>query len=137
MTTPARGRPPLWHSSFYWRIALSFVALVVLVLVSQSVMLSYLLSRQDGPFAPDNPNASAAAVAAGVGAALSADPAAAVAPLLPAATSRQRAYLVLRGGEVVTNSRQPLDDALRLQVEAALAAPCRACPRAAPAPARS
>lgn len=33
----------------------------MLVLVSQSVMLSYLLSRQDGPFAPDNPNASAAA----------------------------------------------------------------------------
>jgi len=120
VTMPARGRPPLWHSSFYWRIALSFVALVVLVLVSQSVMLSYLLSRRDGPFAPDNPNASATAVAARVGAALAADPAALVAPLLPPAESRQRAYVVLRDGAIVSNSLEPLDDALRLQVEAAL-----------------
>lgn len=119
-TQVPRLRPPLWYSSFYWRIALSFIALVVVVIASQSVMLSYLLSRQRGPFSPDNPNAAAAAVAARIGDALARDPAAALDPLLPDAGSRQRAYLVLRDGRVVTNSVHPIDPALRQQAAAAL-----------------
>ena len=59
MTTPA---PPVrWYSSFYWRIGISFVVFVVVVLVGQSLMVGY--ARSNGAFAPGNPNATAAAVA--------------------------------------------------------------------------
>ena len=35
------GPRPLWYRSFYWRIAVSFIALVIVVLVGQSLMFSY------------------------------------------------------------------------------------------------
>src|SRR5262245_8216525 len=105
--TPSSPLRPRWYRSFYWRIATSFVVLVVVVLAAQSVMLSYLLSRQRGPFAPDNPNAGAAAVAAAVGRALAADDAAPLAPHLPDAASRRPAYVVLRDGRVVSNGGEP------------------------------
>ena len=60
------GLRPLWYRSFYWRIAASFIALVVIVLVGQSLMFSYLLTRPQGAFTPGDPNASATAVAAHV-----------------------------------------------------------------------
>ena len=69
------GLRPLWYRSFYWRIAASFIALVVIVLVGQSLMFSYLLTRPQGAFTPGDPNTSATAIAARVSAALAADPA--------------------------------------------------------------
>src|SRR5262245_37150542 len=67
--------PPLsvrWYSSFYWRIGISFVVFVVVVLVSQSLMVGY--ARSNGAFAPGNPNGTGAAIAADLGAALAKDP---------------------------------------------------------------
>ena len=46
------GLRPLWYRSFYWRIAASFIALVVIVLVGQSLMFSYLLTRPQGASRP-------------------------------------------------------------------------------------
>ena len=68
------GPRPLWYRSFYWRIAVSFIALVIVVLVGQSLMFSVLLTRSQSAFAPGNPNTSPTAVAAEVGAALAAAP---------------------------------------------------------------
>jgi hypothetical protein len=55
--------PPLvrWYSSFYWRIGISFVVSVIVVLVAQSLMVGY--ARSAGAFAPGNPNATALAIA--------------------------------------------------------------------------
>ena len=78
MPTPGAARDgprPLWYRSFYWRIAISFIALVIVVLVGQSLMFSVLLTRSQSAFAPGNPNTLATAVAAEVGAALAAAPA--------------------------------------------------------------
>ena len=66
------ARRPRWFRSFYWRIALGFTALVVIVLVGQSLMFSYLLTRQQGAFTPGDPNTQATAIAAEVSRALAA-----------------------------------------------------------------
>ena len=73
MTSPAASRPLPWHRSFYWRIAVSLVVFVVVVLIGQSVMVSYM-ARSSGAFGPGNPNALATAIAADLGAALARDP---------------------------------------------------------------
>jgi hypothetical protein len=70
MTSPARL--VRWYSSFYWRIGISFVVFVVVVLVAQSFMVGY--ARSNGAFAPGNPNGAAAAIAADLGAALTKTP---------------------------------------------------------------
>jgi signal transduction histidine kinase len=56
------ARPVRWYSSFYWRIGISFVVFVGVVLVGQSLMVGY--ARSNGALAPGNPNAAAAAIAA-------------------------------------------------------------------------
>ena len=70
MASPLRS--VRWHSSFYWRIGISFVVFVVVVLVAQSLMVGY--ARSSGAFAPGNANATAAAIAAELGKALTDDP---------------------------------------------------------------
>ena len=70
--TSSAGRRPLWYSSFYWRIAISFVVFVAVVLVGQSVMVSYL-ARSTDAFGPGNPNAAATAIATEAGAELARD----------------------------------------------------------------
>ena len=67
---------PVWYRSFYWRIAASFAALVVLVLVGQSAIVSAVLTRRGGEFAPGDPNREATTVAARVREALRRDDAA-------------------------------------------------------------
>ena len=117
------GLRPLWYRSFYWRIAASFIALVVIVLVGQSLMFSYLLTRPQGAFTPGDPNASATAVAAHVSAALAINPAAAIDILVREAWpgARQGVYLVMKDGREAANLAAPLSPAIRAQVTAALA----------------
>src|SRR5438093_133058 len=64
-TEPRGGR---WYRSFYFRIGFSFVIFVVIVLVAQSIMFSYLMSRR--PPSGRSPNNLAAIVAADVGSAI-------------------------------------------------------------------
>ena len=122
MATSAPGPRPLWYRSFYWRIAGSFIALVVVVLVGQSLMFSYLLTRPQGAFAPGNPNAMATAVAARLSAALAADPGQSIQALVSeAAESRQGVYVLMKDGREAANSPAPLSPAIRAQSSAALA----------------
>jgi signal transduction histidine kinase len=118
----AMPRPRVLHS-FYWKIALSFIALEIVVLLGQGVMFSVLISQPGGPFAPANPNAAAAAIAASLGNALARQPDQDLraALLRAAAGSPQAAFLVMRDGRVAGTSDQPLSPEIRRQSEAALA----------------
>ena len=118
-TTP-RHLP--WYSSFYWRIAISFVVFVVVVLISQSFMVTYV-ARSNGVFAPGNPNALATAIAADLGAALAREPDLDLTDYLHRRypNVRQPAFLVMKDGRFAANSAQPLREDIRRQVEAVLA----------------
>jgi hypothetical protein len=61
--------------SLYVRIAVSFVVFVIAVLIAQSVMFSYIMSRSQWPFPGRSPNTVAAMAAADLGATLTEDPA--------------------------------------------------------------
>lgn len=113
---------PIWYRSFYWRVALSFIALVVIVLVGQSAVFSYLLTRPNGAFAPGDPNAAATAIAARVAAALDAPGAPPLDRLIRDAwpDARQRVHVVLRDGREAGNGAAPLNPAVRAQVAAAM-----------------
>ena len=119
MTAP----PPSvqWYSSFYWRIGISFVIFVVVVIVAQSLMVGY--ARSNGAFAPGNPNATAAAIAAELGAALTNDPNLDLSRFL-AQTVPDRgpsAYVVMADGRVGSASTRPLRADIERQARAALA----------------
>ncbi len=119
---PLAARRPRWYHSFYWRIALGFTALVVIVLVGQSLMFSYLLTRQQGTFAPGDPNTQATAIAAQISRALAADPGAPLQPILDDVSGAlQGVYLVMKDGRDAANTATPLRPAIRAQVAAALA----------------
>src|SRR5215471_8356467 len=60
---------PRWYRSFYWRIAISFAVFVVVLIVVQSLIFSYLIAR--APFTGRSPNNLAAVVAADLGSFLS------------------------------------------------------------------
>jgi hypothetical protein len=97
-----------WYTSFYWRIAISFVVFVVVVLVAQSLMVGY--ARSNGAFAPGNPNGTAAAIAADLGAALKDDPDLDLSRFLAHRFSDvgRSAYVVMADGRLASISRQPL-----------------------------
>ena len=110
-----------WYSSFYWRIAISFVVFVVVVLVAQSLMVGY--ARSNGAFAPGNPNGTAAAIAAELGVALKDDP-----NLDPSRFLAHRfsdvgrsAYVVMADGRLGSISGQPLRADIERQARATLA----------------
>jgi signal transduction histidine kinase len=65
-------RPVLWYRSFYWRIALGFVATVAVVLALQAALFLWLASTID---AVRSPTRLAVVAAAELGEALEADPA--------------------------------------------------------------
>lgn len=112
-----------WFRSFYWRIAASFVVLVALVVVGQSAIFSYLLTRPSGEFAPPDPNRTAAIIAARVRAALDTDNGASLEHVLRDAARddhRQRVYLVLRDGREAANTSEPLTPSTREHVRAVL-----------------
>ena len=125
MPTPGAapdGPRPIWYRSFYWRIAISFIALVIVVLVGQSLMFSVLLTRSQNAFAPGNPNTLAAAVAAEVGAALAAAPDASLEAVVrrSGGGARQAIYVLLTDGREASNVTSPLAPAIRAQTAAAL-----------------
>jgi signal transduction histidine kinase len=69
-SAPARLR---WFRSFYWRIAASFVLVMLAVIVAQSLMFSYMISRWNAQDPSRSPNSVASAAAADVAAALEAN----------------------------------------------------------------
>jgi signal transduction histidine kinase len=112
------GRRPAWYSSFYWRIGVSFVVLVVVVLVAQSVMFTYLMARAEQNLRA--PNAVATMVAADVGAALARDPAADLTPILRTHDVFSGAYVMLKDTRVFASRAQPMPEEMRRDAEAVL-----------------
>jgi signal transduction histidine kinase len=110
-----------WYSSFYWRIGISFVVFVVVVLVAQSLMVGY--ARSNGAFAPGNPNAMAATIAGRIGAALEANPDLNLSGFLAGTPSSRgpMTYLVMADGRIASASTQPLRPDIERQVRATLA----------------
>src|SRR5437762_2203926 len=117
MSVPARFR---WFRSFYWRIGFSFVIFVVLVLVAQSAMFSYVLAGR-GPLPGRSPNNVAAIVAADISSALAQDDS------LDLQGYVQREYrniqplvIVMKDGRVAANRPEPLNDRIQRSVDAVL-----------------
>ena len=98
--------------SFYWRIGVSFLVLVIGVIVVQSVMFSQMMRTAAFPQAP---HLRAAGIAAEVGATLSRQPDPDLSTLLQQTQGRdrQRVYVVRRDGTVSGNTGEPLADDMR------------------------
>lgn len=119
MASPLRS--VRWYSSFYWRIGISFVVFVVVVLVAQSLMVGY--ARSSGALAPGNPNATAAAIAAELGKAMTVDPRLDPSRFLSHTRSDRgpAVHIVMADGRVASASPQPLRADIERQARATLA----------------
>src|ERR1700710_2111579 len=63
-----------WYRTLYWRIGFGFLALIVGLLVLQSLLFSYIVSRSRDTLPGGSPNRFAALVAADVASDLIEDP---------------------------------------------------------------
>jgi signal transduction histidine kinase len=117
------GQRPRWYRSFYWRIAVSLVVFVIVVLAAQGLMFSYLFARANARNPAGSPNNLAAAVAAGVGAALEADPGLDLGAYLAAnyAGEPWRIFVVTRDGAVAGATADVLSPEILRSAEATLA----------------
>jgi signal transduction histidine kinase len=114
-------RWPSWSRSFYWRIAVSFVVLVIGVLIAQSFVFSYMMARSSPTFL--SPNILALTVAADVQDVLESDPSIDLQRYLEEKyrTAPLRLYVMLKDGRVVGNSTVALPDDIRRATAATLA----------------
>ena len=112
-----------WYRSFYWRIGVGFVVFVIAVIVAQSVMFSFLMSRSNAALQGPSPNSFATVVEGDLGSALAAD------PMLNLHAHLVRGYggsqfhvcAVMADQRVACNSERPLADIARRTALAALA----------------
>jgi hypothetical protein len=104
---PGSARPPRWYRSFYWRIGVSFVGLVVLVLLAQGAISTYLTQRPN----ERSPNNLAAVVAADIGSLLAQEPTFDLDQhlLREYGNSVQPVYVMMRDGRLAGNRSEPLD----------------------------
>ena len=95
-----------WYHSLYWRIGFGFLALILGLLVLQSLMFSYIVSRSRETLPGGSPNRFAALVAADIGAALTHDADLDLNRyvLEQYGSILSRVYVVLKDGRVVGNS---------------------------------
>jgi hypothetical protein len=100
--TSSPERHPLWYSSFFWRIAISFVVFVAVVLVGQSVMVSTWRARPT----PGLELNAATTIATDVGRELARQPDLDLTAYLRAHHGgvRQAAYIVMKDGRAGGNS---------------------------------
>ena len=123
MKAPERRRPSTWYRSFYWRIGISFVVFLLVVLIAQSLMFSYMLMRANERNPTGSPNNIATAVAVDLGTALEANPGLDLGRYLTARygnDSGPRVYVVMRDGTTAGNSDRNLPDDIRRSAESAL-----------------
>jgi signal transduction histidine kinase len=112
-----------WYRSFYWRIGVTFVAFVVVILITQGVTLSHILSNtqtQDQFRAP----VLAAEVAADVASVLARDPGADLAAHLrsryPPEEARRFVFVAVPGGPIFSSTTEPVPESIRLTAMSAL-----------------
>jgi two-component system OmpR family sensor kinase len=115
-----------WYRSFYWRIGVSFVVLVVVVLVAQSVFVGFWLARANVEDTTHSPNNRAARIAADLGARLAQDGAQDLTVNLHAYLAAQHdrgpgVFVVMKDGRAASSSDEPLPDEIRRSAHAALA----------------
>jgi len=108
-----------WYRSFYWRIGVSFVLFVLVVLTAQGMMFSYLLTRANEQDPARSPNNLATAVAADLGSALESNPGLDLTTYLLTRYGREpwRVFVVMRNGDVAGNTAQLLSDDIRRSAE--------------------
>ena len=106
-----------WYRSFYWRIGITFVAFVVVILITQGLLLRQIISNED---AQDQFRAPvlAAEVAANVAAVLARDRDADLGAYLRSRYPPERAgrfvFVALRGGPLFSNSTEEVPESIRL-----------------------
>ena len=111
-----------WYRSFYWRIGITFVAFVVVILITQGLILSYVISSDD---AQDQYRAPvlAAEVAANVSAVLDVDPRADLDAHLRSHYPPERAgrlvFVAMRGGPLFSNTTNEVPESIRLMAMSA------------------
>jgi signal transduction histidine kinase len=101
-----------WYRTLYWRIGFGFLALIVGLLVLQSLMFSYIVTRSRETLPGGSPNRFAALVAADVGSALAQDANLDVQQYVQEryGTVLARVYVVMKDGRVAGNSAEPLPE---------------------------
>ena len=112
-----------WWRSFYWRMSVGFVVFVIGVILAQSLMFSYAVSRSRGPFAGRSPDSQAATVAAELESALVRDPALDLAEYLRGRRggSPMPIAVVMKDGRTASTSSRPLSPGTLHSVERVLA----------------
>ncbi|HEX4915007.1 MAG TPA: HAMP domain-containing sensor histidine kinase [Vicinamibacterales bacterium] len=112
-----------WYRSFYWRIGVTFVAFVVVLLITQGLILSQIISEED---AQDQYRAPvlAAEVAADVASVLARDPAADLGAHLrshyPPEEARRFIFVALPGGRLFSSTTDDIPENIRLMALSAL-----------------
>ena len=119
----ASTRPrPHWYQSLYWRIGLSFVVLVVVVLVTQSAVFNFVMARSNRSLPGRSPNTVAAIVAADLGAALAQEPQLEIGPYFRTEYGdlQMPVVVLMKDGRIAANTTRPLREDLRRSIEAML-----------------
>jgi two-component system, OmpR family, sensor kinase len=110
-----------WFRSFYWRIGVSFVVLVVFVLIAQSVFFGYWLARSNFEDPDHSPNNRAARIAADIGARLAQDPKHDITGYFAGERDRgPGVFVVMKDGRTASSRQEPLPDELRRAAQATL-----------------
>jgi signal transduction histidine kinase len=119
---PFADRPARWYRSFYWRIGLSFVVLVVAVLAAQSAMFNFIMARSNRSLPGRSPNSVAAIVAADLGSALTQEPALDIKQYFESEYDHLQmpVIVLMKDGREAANTTRPLREDLRQSIEAIL-----------------
>ena len=114
---------PAWYRSFYWRIGVTFVAFVVLLLITQGLILSKIFSAEDEQDQYRAP-VLAAEVAADVGSILARDPAADLNAHLrsryPPEEAKRFVFVAVPDGRLFSSTTDETPENIRLMALSAL-----------------
>ena len=96
-----------WYRTLYWRVALGTLGLIVVLLAAQAALVLWVVGRADRSVLARPPLGLARLVAADLGAALEAEPAADAEALLRDSFGRvpQNIFILMTNGKVITNRR--------------------------------
>jgi signal transduction histidine kinase len=106
-----------WYRSFYWRIGITFVAFVVVILLTQGLILSQIISSEDEQDQYRAP-VLAAEVAGDVASILARDPGVDLGPHLRSRYPPERAgryvFVALPGGPLFSSTTEAVPESIRL-----------------------
>jgi len=106
-----------WYRSFYWRIGITFVAFVVVILITQGLILSYVIPRTNAED-PFRAPVLAAEVAADVASVLhrgeGADLSAHLRSRYPPEAAGRLVFVALRDGSIFSSTTDDVPEAIRL-----------------------